>query len=956
MSIQLRNSGSGIALSSAVAAEFAAAVAATVGVAAILTTEIPVAGAVSASGTVAGQLSTEIPLAAVLTGSATLAAELTTAIPVAGALTSTAGVAGALTTEITYEAAESTVVTVAAQLTTNIPLEGAVTGLATVGGVVTTSIPVAAALSATGNLAVALTTEIALTTAIAGTGSLAADLTTSLVLAATITTTATVAAALTTEIPLAAASTGTGTVAAALTTDIPFLGTTTGIATVAAALTTAIPLEGAVVAAATLVGELTAGANVALAAAISGTAVAAASLTTAIPLAAARSGTASCTATLTVPSGGGSATLAAQLYANTPSTSAYLGEVVAISKDGSVIVTAAPYESGGGALYIRSGTGWATETRIVPTGFVNYDELGSAIACSDDGAVVAVSTYYATSYTNGVVFVYSGANWATETILEAADPTNSGGGYGYGLAVSGDGTTVAVSDPYWGTDSTGRVYVYHGASWGTETVIDPSSGSDYSEFGVVLALTEDGSTLVAGAPELGTAGNPPYYGGAYVYSGTLWGTETLLQGTTPQADSKFGSAVDITGDGSILAVGAATHSFSGTQRGAVYVYSGGSWVTEVEVLPQTPVDFERFGTTVALSTDGQGLVVSAQRWHWYYPENTLTGSGRVLVFEAPSYTEKAVIENPGTSTEDEFGDGWYYGYGSDISGDESTVVVGFSGKTGPGNITHAGAVYVYQFGLSASITATATSAPYLTARSTFDATCTAAATVAAALTAIPSIRFDGTLTATATLTGNLIAPVRFSGALSVSATVVGAILADTRQRVVMARGFLQKEGTRAVTTDAIAVRTYAKAVTTDGYLVRDKTLFSTAFLLGTYSKTITSTAKLIATGQKTVTAQGSLTRTQQHTVTCGAQLAPAVTSRQASVLATTALLKQTTKTVGTDALLSTAVSVGTRSVTASSVLVISGHVRNVVATAVLLYGSGAAPTGEYLPMFRLRRG
>jgi hypothetical protein len=98
----------------------------------------------------------------------------------------------------------------------------------------------------------------------------------------------------------------------------------------------------------------------------------------------------------------------------------------------------------------------------------------------------------------------------------------------------------------------------------------------------------------------------------------------------------FGTSVALSGDGNTLAVGAVLEDSSATgiggnqaddsvfEPGAVYVFarSADAWSQQAYVKASNTGANDKFGTSVALSGDGNTLAVGA-----YYEESSATGIG-----------------------------------------------------------------------------------------------------------------------------------------------------------------------------------------------------------------------------------------------------------------------------------------------------------------------------------------
>ncbi len=154
-------------------------------------------------------------------------------------------------------------------------------------------------------------------------------------------------------------------------------------------------------------------------------------------------------------------------------------------------------------------------------------------------------------------------------------------------------------------------------------------GSTNAVYGQSIDVSDDGETLIVGAwGHAGPGGNDS--GRAYVYERS--GSEWLLAQTfvTPSGDAndRFGISVAISGDGLTIAVGAdgddspsstinsGANLNTGSDTGAVYIFvkQGQTWstVAQAYVKATNTDDLDSFGGSVALSGDGNTLLVGAR--------------------------------------------------------------------------------------------------------------------------------------------------------------------------------------------------------------------------------------------------------------------------------------------------------------------------------------------------------
>jgi len=259
------------------------------------------------------------------------------------------------------------------------------------------------------------------------------------------------------------------------------------------------------------------------------------------------------------------------------------GNSIALSGDGRTMAVGAPYESGGsrgidgnphdnsayasGAVYVfvREGDRWVQQAYVKASNTGQSDHFGASVALSRDGHTMAVSAHWESSAAAGVngnqhdesirqagavyVFTRTGPTWTQQAYIKASNTGRAGEGdtpgdgdqFGYAVAISDDGNTIAagagdedcltpgINPPGCGDDSpprgtaniwVGAAYVFArvGGVWTEQAFIKAANARPYNSFGVKLALSGDGRTLVVGAHNEDGAGNAADdSGAAYVF-------------------------------------------------------------------------------------------------------------------------------------------------------------------------------------------------------------------------------------------------------------------------------------------------------------------------------------------------------------------------------------------------------------------------------------------------------
>ena len=279
----------------------------------------------------------------------------------------------------------------------------------------------------------------------------------------------------------------------------------------------------------------------------------------------------------------------------------YVGETFAVSPDGTTLLVGAPaYDSFSGGAYVfhaASEAAWASTS--TPNAILsniaepsNDDAVGASVAISGDGTTALLSDGYVNNGTGGayVFHVASESSWASSTSPTAilTDSASSANDFlGYGVALSGDGTTAVLGAP--GVNgNTGAVELFQVPSesaWATTSTpaatLSNAGGSQEDLLGLLVAVSSDGATVVAGAPGVGSSA-----GAAYVFhasseiswTSTTTPTATLTDSAgVPQDD--FGLSLALSSDAATALVGVpGVNSFTG-EADVFHASDASSWAT-----------------------------------------------------------------------------------------------------------------------------------------------------------------------------------------------------------------------------------------------------------------------------------------------------------------------------------------------------------------------------------------
>ncbi len=340
--------------------------------------------------------------------------------------------------------------------------------------------------------------------------------------------------------------------------------------------------------------------------------------------------------------------------------------------------------------------------RVIASDGLGGAQYGCAVSMDAGGFRIAVGARARNvidAYRHdGAVYAchWNGIAW-DERPVGRAESEGRGGDFGTSVALSGDGNTLAVGAPLYRssnvTDS-GRAFTYrwNGSAWALSGEHAQPDIMNHTRFGMSIALSHDGSRLIAGGyPESGA-------GQVHVFdhTGMTWtGGQPLQFPGPPQdaVDAFYGYSVSLSGDGSVAAVGASQQNNSAgacNQQGYVHLFSyTGSWQATASLTTPMGSPYALFGSSVSLSPDGLFLAVGARG----YMADGRIGQGAVFIYEYSGGTwtlAKALTIEDGRAG-DHFGSSVAL---SGAGGGGWTLVAGSADRDI--NFANQGALYVFE--------------------------------------------------------------------------------------------------------------------------------------------------------------------------------------------------------------------------------------------------------------------
>lgn len=351
------------------------------------------------------------------------------------------------------------------------------------------------------------------------------------------------------------------------------------------------------------------------------------------------------------------------------------GSALAISADGTTAIFGSPGRSESGVtrcgaayVYTRpSGGTWSLQAQLLAADKSAKAELGFAVSLSDSGDVAIVGapgtvnlglTDTGASY----IFQRSGTAWNQVAKLTGTS-AHTGGRYGQGVTISGDGAILAIGAPHEpssaGVEDAGAAYFYATSpSPHLLTRVLGPNGQKGDLYGTSIALDQAGGWAIVGA--VGQSVRGARRGAAYAHgrAGLVFDPGTLLLASDGSDNSGFGAAVALSSDGTVALIGAPLQADAGpasSSFGAAYIFKQSSslWSQNDKLISPSSEPSQRFGGAVALSGNGKAAMIGT-RWQDTPPYKASAAMSGFLRCQSP-WTRLILYAYQGPEWVDSFG-------------------------------------------------------------------------------------------------------------------------------------------------------------------------------------------------------------------------------------------------------------------------------------------------------------
>jgi hypothetical protein len=416
------------------------------------------------------------------------------------------------------------------------------------------------------------------------------------------------------------------------------------------------------------------------------------------------------------------------------------------------------FNSGAVYVFVRNGDAWNQQAYVKASNNRKSDQFGSSLALSNDGNTLAVGAVGEASSATGIdgnqadtsmpgagavyVFARADGKWSQQAYVKASNTgeLTDGDQFGYSIALSGDGNTLAtgaISERSAATgingnqndktaDGAGAVYVYvrSGGKWSQQAYVKPwNTTARGGLFGYSVGLSGNGDTMAVGAYDEERGKGAAYI---FVRNGDKWAQQIRLMSSNAEDGDSLGCSIAISDDGNTMVAGAfdedsllrgiqpptegSNDAASDVSTGAAYVFvrTGTAWTQQAFVKATNTRLNDQFAWALTLSRDGNTLAVGAHLedsgasgLNGDQEDATSEDSGAAYVYTrtGTTWTPAAYVKasSPRASAE--------FGISLALSGDGKVLVVGaFKDSGGGAGINPAqnakaahesGAAYVY---------------------------------------------------------------------------------------------------------------------------------------------------------------------------------------------------------------------------------------------------------------------
>ena len=238
------------------------------------------------------------------------------------------------------------------------------------------------------------------------------------------------------------------------------------------------------------------------------------------------------------------------------------GRMLAVgAPDASVVVDGTIEQGGVTYLFEQNDGNWRQQQYVRADG----GSFGSSVKFSHDGTTLAVGAMHHERSGSAYVFAKTDMGWQQQAFLKA-DDADAGDWFGASITVDATGSLLAVGAPFFNfgdpslNGPIGATYVFRKIDdmWQQEARLNAVWLGD--AFGSEVALSGDGNTLMISSQ--GASNNGIGFVAVYVWLGDNWIEQTRVIASNAERSDQFADSLGLSNDGNTLVVGAPSENSS----------------------------------------------------------------------------------------------------------------------------------------------------------------------------------------------------------------------------------------------------------------------------------------------------------------------------------------------------------------------------------------------------------
>ncbi|MCY9870447.1 PKD domain-containing protein [Vibrio barjaei] len=257
--------------------------------------------------------------------------------------------------------------------------------------------------------------------------------------------------------------------------------------------------------------------------------------------------------------------------------------------------------------------------------------FGTYVDLNENGSYLAISTnitpYIQSSNTHGKVLIMNNnspltGTWSLSSTI--SDEIELGDNFGSSATMNSNASLIVIGASQRDSDvvdsGIATVYERTGNDWNLLQSLEPSNPEEDSAYGLRSTISDNGDVIVIAAPNAdGTSSTSKKIGSLEIFlrdNGDSWTSkQVFLTGDDGSDSARFGISLDASYNGMIIIAGGPEFKDSkNVGRAFIVQYSTvtDTWVTSETLDSQEVDNNERFGSGVAVSSNGKWFAIGAR--------------------------------------------------------------------------------------------------------------------------------------------------------------------------------------------------------------------------------------------------------------------------------------------------------------------------------------------------------